>query len=149
MPEPREIPADLLIVEDNAADAELAVRAIRRRVASAIVHVVEDGERALDFVYGRGGYSGRVKNFLPKAVLLDLKLPGLSGLEVLRAIRSGHETRSVPVVIVSSSADDGDIRAAYLLGANSYVVKPVDFGDYLSAISLVGEYWLQVNQAPA
>lgn len=139
---------DILLVEDNPHDAELTVRAIRKRNILNPFHVVEDGAEALDFLFCRGAYQERDCLKLPKVILLDLKLPKLNGLEVLKAVKSDERTRTIPVVVVTSSREDPDIKTAYALGANSYVVKPVDFGAFLDAMSSLGLYWLLVNQPP-
>ena len=139
---------DILFVEDNPRDAALTTRALKKHNLANRLFTVEDGAEALDFVFGRGNYAERESPNLPKVILLDLKLPKVSGLEVLRAIRGDERTRLVPVVIVTSSAEDPDIKAAYELGANSYVVKPVDFDTFVNAMSTLGFYWLLVNQAP-
>ena len=136
---------DILLVDDNPRDAELTIRALKKHNLANQIFVVEDGADALDFLFGRGKYTGREIVNLPKVVLLDLKLPKLNGLEVLRAIRADEQTRKIPVVVVTSSAEDPDIKAAYELGANSYVVKPVDFDAFLSAMSTLGFYWLLIN----
>ena len=137
---------DILLVEDNPRDAELTLRALKKRNLANRVFVVEDGADALDFIFCRGRYVQREVGHPPKVVLLDLKLPKVNGLEVLRAIRAEEETRRVPVVVVTSSAEDPDIQAAYELGANSYVVKPVEFDAFQEAMSQLGFYWLIVNQ---
>ncbi|MBI5444543.1 MAG: response regulator [Deltaproteobacteria bacterium] len=137
---------DILLVEDNPRDAELTVRAIRKRNLANPLHLVEDGAQALEFVFGRGAYAGRDPRRPPRVILLDLKLPKVSGLEVLQAIKSDERTRSIPVVVVTSSREDPDVQAAYALGANSYVVKPVDFDAFFDAMSSLGLYWLLVNQ---
>ena len=137
---------DILLVEDNPRDAELTLRALKKRNLANRVFVVEDGADALDFIFCRGRYVQREVGHPPKVVLLDLKLPKVNGLEVLRAIRAEEETRRVPVVMVTSSAEDPDIQAAYGLGANSYVVKPVEFDAFQEAMSQLGFYWLIVNQ---
>jgi two-component system, response regulator len=139
---------DILLVEDNPRDAELTIRAIKKRNLANPLHVVEDGAEALDFIFCRGAYAGRDVSRPPKVILLDLKLPKMSGLEVLKVIKSEERTRAVPVVVVTSSQEDPDIQAAYALGANSYVVKPVDFDAFLDAMSNLGLYWLLVNQSP-
>ncbi len=136
---------DILLVEDNPRDVELTLRALQKRNLVNRLFVVEDGEEALDFLFCRGKYAGRNLTGHPKVVLLDLKLPKLSGLEVLQAIRSDERTRTTPVVIVTSSQEDPDIKTAYQLGVNSYVVKPVEFDDFVEAMSQVGLYWLLVN----
>lgn len=139
---------EILLVEDNPQDAELILRALKTRNLANQVFVVEDGAQALDFIFGRGQYAQRDMTHPPKVVLLDLKLPKLNGLEVLKAIKRDERTRAIPVVMVTSSREDPDIRAAYELGANSYVVKPVDFDAFLEAMSQVGFYWLLVNRPP-
>jgi two-component system, response regulator len=139
---------DILLVEDNLQDAELTTRALKRRNLANRFFVVEDGAEALDFLSCRGRYAQREISHPPKVVLLDLKLPKVSGLEVLQAIRADARTRRVPVVVVTSSREDPDIKAAYELGANSYVVKPVDFSAFQEAMGNLGFYWLLVNQTP-
>lgn len=139
---------DILLVEDNPQDAELAIRALRRRNIANPLHVVEDGAEALDFIFCRGAHGGRDFSRPPKVVLLDLKLPKMDGLEVLKAIKLDERTRAIPVVVVSSSRENPDIQAAYALGANSYVVKPVGFDAFLEVMSNLGLYWLLVNQPP-
>ncbi len=137
---------DILLVEDNTRDAEMTVRALRSRNLANRLVVVEDGEQALDFLFYRGRYERRAASARPRVVLLDLKLPKVGGLEVLRAIRADPRTRTIPVVVVTSSREDPDIEAAYSLGANSYVVKPVEFDVFAEAVSGIGLYWLLVNQ---
>ena len=139
---------DILLVEDNPQDAELMIRAIRKRNLMNPIYVVEDGAEALDFIFCRGSYAGRDFSRPPKVVLLDLKLPKVGGIEVLRAVKADQRTRHIPIVVVTSSREDPDIRTAYTLGANSYVVKPVDFSAFMDAMSNLGLYWLLVNQPP-
>lgn len=139
---------EVLLVEDNPRDAELTIRALKKHNFANRLFVVEDGVEALDFLFCRGSYAQRELANPPKVVLLDLKLPKLNGLEVLREIKADERTRAVPVVMVTSSREDPDIEAAYQLGANSYVVKPVDFDEFVDAMSNLGLYWLLVNQAP-
>ncbi len=139
---------DILLVEDNPQDAELIIRAFKKRNLANSLFVAEDGAEALDYIFCRGKYAKDEAVHHPKLVLLDLKLPKLNGLEVLRAIKKDERTRSIPVLVVTSSKEDSDIKAAYQLGANSYVVKPVDFDAFMEAISSLGLYWLLVNQAP-
>ena len=139
---------DILLVEDNPSDAELTIRALKKQnLANRIAHV-EDGAQALDFIFCRGRYSTRDITDAPKVILLDLKLPKVSGLEVLRSLKQEEPSRSIPVVVVTSSREDPDIKAAYALGANSYVVKPVDFDAFSDAVCKLGLYWLLVNQPP-
>jgi two-component system response regulator len=135
---------EVLLVEDNPRDAELTIRALKRHnLANRLFHV-ENGAEALDFLFRRGNYEGR-SDGSPKVVLLDLKLPKVDGLEVLRTMKNDPNLSTIPVVMVTSSAEDPDIRAAYDLGANGYVIKPVQFDAFLDAMSKVGVYWLMVN----
>ncbi len=138
----------ILLVEDNRDDELLTLRAFaRNRIANPIV-VVRDGEEALDYLFARGSYSERKPDLFPVLILLDLKLPKLDGHEVLRAIRQDHRTRLIPVIILTTSAEDEDIMASYDLGANSYIRKPVDFSEFMEAIRLLGAYWLLLNEQP-
>jgi two-component system response regulator len=137
---------EILLVEDNPHDAELTLRAFRKRNLADKVVVVEDGQEALDFLFSNGAHAGRAGTRPPRVILLDVKLPKVSGFEVLRIIKSDDRTRATPVVVVTSSHEDPDIRTAYELGANSYVVKPVDFDSFMEAMSSVGFYWLVVNR---
>jgi two-component system, response regulator len=139
---------DILLVEDNPQDAELTIRALRKNKLANQLIAVEDGAEALDFIFCRGKYAAREIGATPKVILLDLKLPKVSGLEVLRALKHDERTRGIPVVILTSSQEDPDIKTAYALGANSYVVKPVDFDAFAEAVSSLGLYWLLVNQPP-
>jgi two-component system response regulator len=136
---------DILLVEDNPRDAEMTIRVLKKHgLANRLIHV-EDGVQAMDFLFGRGAYQGRQGAASPKVVFLDLKLPKVNGLEVLRAVRADDRTRAIPVVMVTSSAEDPDIKAAYELGANSYVIKPVEFESFMDTMSTLGFYWLVVN----
>lgn len=137
---------EILLVEDNERDAELTMRALKKHNFSNNLIHVKDGAEALDFLFGRGKYEGRNIAKRPRVVLLDLKLPKVNGLEVLRAIKEDEHLRNLPVVVVTSSAEDPDMKTAYELGANSYVVKPVEFDSFVSAMSQVGFYWLLVNK---
>lgn len=139
---------DILLVEDNPRDAELMVRALKKRNLANPIFVVEDGAAALDFVFCRGDFVHRDIARLPRVILLDIKLPKLNGLEVLAAIKAEERSRAIPVVIVTSSSEDPDIKKAYALGANSYVVKPVDSIAFIEAMSNLGLYWLLVNAPP-
>ena len=139
---------DILLVEDNPRDAELTIRALRKCNLANRLITVEDGAEALDFIFCRGKYATRDSGHPPKVILLDLKLPKVSGLDVLRALKQDDRTRAIPVVVVTSSREDPDIKTAYGLGANSYVVKPVDFDAFAEAVSSLGLYWLLVNQPP-
>jgi two-component system response regulator len=136
---------EVLLVEDNPRDAELTIRALKKNnLANQLFHV-EDGAEALDFLFGRGKYEGRRTGISPKVVLLDLKLPKVNGLEVLRTMKTDPRMRTIPVIMVTSSAEDPDIKAAYDLGANGYVIKPVKFDAFMEAMSHLGVYWLMVN----
>ncbi len=139
---------EILLVEDNRNDIELALRALKRRNLANKVHVAMDGAEALDFIFSEGSYAGR--NFLhrPKVVLLDLKLPKVSGLEVLQKIKSDERTKTIPVVILTSSKEDKDIVESYRLGVNSYITKPVDFEKFSRIVEDLGLYWLVVNEPP-
>jgi two-component system, response regulator len=142
------IPVDVLIVEDNPNDAELTIRALKKQGLANNLYLVEDGAEALDFVFCRGKYEQRQFCQPLKVIFLDLKLPKISGLEVLREIKGNPKTKKLPVVIVTSSKEDPDIKTAYDLGANSYVVKPVDFDGFINAMSNTGLFWLLVNESP-
>ncbi|HVN57732.1 MAG TPA: response regulator [Bacteroidales bacterium] len=137
---------DILIVEDNPRDAELTLRALRKNNLANNVYIAEDGQDALDFFFCRERFSDRSFQNPPKVVLLDLKLPKISGLEVLRQVKSDNRTSFIPIVVVTSSREEPDIKEAYNLGVNSYVVKPVEFEHFVSAMSSLGLYWLLVNE---
>ena len=139
---------EILLVEDSPQDTELTIRALKRHNLANHLFAVEDGAEALDFIFCRGDFAHRDINNAPKVVLLDLKLPKVGGLEVLRAMKQDERTRTIPVVVVTSSREDPDIKTSYDLGANSYVVKPVDFGAFVDAVSNLGLYWLLLNQPP-
>ena len=136
----------IMLVEDNPGDEELTLRALQKSNVLNPVVVARDGAEALDYLFVRGKYAGRDATVLPQVVLLDLKLPKVNGLEVLRAIRADPRTRLLPVVILSSSNEDKDLIRSYDLGANSYVRKPVDFAQFLDAARQLGLYWLVINQ---
>ncbi|MBL7841434.1 MAG: response regulator [Cyclobacteriaceae bacterium] len=139
---------EILIVEDSPEDAELTIRALKKyQVANNIVHV-SDGAQALDFLFAQGEYEGRKKANLPKVILLDLKMPKINGMEVLEKIKSDPTTKSTPVVVLTSSAEDPDIKKCYALGANSYIVKPVEFGNFSKTVSDLGLYWMVMNKIP-
>ena len=139
---------DILIVEDNPSDAELTIRALRKSSLANHFFVAENGEEALDFLFCRGKFSERDRSKNIKVIFLDLKLPKVSGMEVLRVLKAHEATKMLPVVIITSSKEDPDIEEAYALGANSYVVKPVDFDSFIHAISTTGLYWLMINVPP-
>lgn len=139
---------DILLVEDSPDDAALTLRAFKRSHVMNSLHVARDGIEALDFLFGRGQYADRVDAQLPTLVILDLKLPKLDGLGVLRAIRANERTKLLPVVILTSSKEEQDLISGYSLGANSYVRKPVDFAEFMEAVKVLGIYWLMMNQTP-
>ena len=139
---------EILLVEDNPQDAELMIRALRKQSLANRIHIAEDGAEALDFINCREKYSDRDQTKSPKVIFLDLKLPKVSGLEVLQELKSNPLTQTIPVVVVTSSRENPDIKKAYELGVNSYVVKPVEFQDFMQAMAQIGLYWLLVNEAP-
>ncbi len=141
-------PVDVLIVEDNPHDAELTVRTLKKQKLANRIFVAEDGEEALDFIFNRGKFADYPPTRPLKVIFLDLKLPKVNGLEVLKEIKSHEETKKLPVVIITSSKEDPDIKAAYELGANSYLVKPVNFDSFIYSVNSAGLYWLVVNEGP-
>lgn len=139
---------EILLVEDSPYDAELTIRELtRRNLANKLVHL-KDGAEALEFIFGTGAYAGRDTRQHPRVILLDLKLPKVDGLEVLRALKSDPRTQTIPVVIMTSSQEQRDVVDSYHLGVNSYVVKPVDFESFATAVAEVGLYWLLLNHPP-
>jgi CheY-like chemotaxis protein len=138
--------ARVLLVEDNAQDAELAMHALKEHNLADDVTWVKDGAQALDFVFAQGVYAGRSLSSQPKIIMLDLKMPKISGLEVLAKIKADERTRNIPVLILTSSQEDSDLKKAYDLGANSYVVKPVDFNNFSRSVADAGLYWLILNK---
>jgi two-component system, response regulator len=139
---------EILLVEDDPGDAELTLLAIEREKLSINIQIVRDGAEALDFIFCRGFYATRQFDRPPKLILLDLKLPKVSGHQVLRAIKSDARTRSIPVVILTSSAQDRDLIECYRSGTNSYIQKPMDLQKFQDAVRNFGRYWLRINQAP-
>ena len=137
---------EILIVEDNPNDAEMALRALKKNNISNHVYLVRDGQEALDFVFAKGEFSSRSVSEKPKVILLDLKLPKIDGLEVLRRLKSDPSAKVIPVVVLTSSQEESDIVKSYELGVNSYIVKPVDFDKFVSAVKDLGFYWLLLNQ---
>lgn len=138
----------ILLVEDNPDDVELTLRAFKKcNIANEVV-VARDGVEALDYLFGTGAYAGRDLSVMPAVVLLDLKLPRIDGLEVLRRLRADERTRFLPVVVLTSSNEDQDVVNSYQLGANSYIRKPVDFVQFIDAVRQLGIYWLLLNEAP-
>lgn len=136
----------ILLVEDNPDDEALTLRALKKNRIENPVVVVRDGGEALDYLFCRGHYAKRDKTDLPAVVLLDLKLPKFSGLEVLERLRLDQRTRLLPVVVLSTSREEQDIQLSYLLGANSYIRKPVDYQSFLEAVGQLGNYWLNLNE---
>ena len=139
---------EILLVEDNPQDVELTLRALKRHNLANKVHVVKDGAEALDFLFTTGSYADRDMNHTPKVILLDLKLPKVDGLEVLRRIKSDERTKLIPVVVLTSSREEQDMIDSYKLGVNSYIVKPVDFDKFVEAVGKLGLYWLLLNEQP-
>jgi len=139
-------PAEILLVEDDPDDVELTLRALRPQQLASKVHVLHDGAEALDYFFAAGARPERAKAGDPKVILLDLKLPKVNGLEVLQRLKSDPRTQLIPVVILSSSREDRDVKAGYQLGVNSYIVKPVDFTQFTEAIRSLGLYWVLLNQ---
>ena len=139
---------EILLVEDNPTDVELTLRILKQNNLVSNVYVVKDGAEALEFIFTTGAYANRKIENSPKLVLLDLKLPKVDGLEVLRRIKSDERTKVTPVVVLTSSKEERDIVESYKLGVNSYTVKPVDFERFLQAVSELGLYWLLLNQPP-
>ncbi len=138
---------EILLAEDSEADAEMTMRALRRHNLANHLVWVKDGAEALDFIFRRGAYAQRPEG-APKLVLLDLKMPKVDGIEVLRQVKSNEETKTIPVVMLTSSAEERDIVASYSLGANSYIVKPVDFASFVDEVAKAGCYWVLVNRLP-
>lgn len=139
---------EIILAEDNPSDAELTIRALKRNnIGNNILHL-KDGEEVLDYLFGTGVYENRNLTEFPKVILLDLKMPKVDGLEVLKKIKSDELTKVIPVVLLTSSHEERDIIEGYRLGVNSYIVKPVGFENFVKAVSEIGLYWLLVNQPP-
>ena len=144
----KENEVEILLVEDNPNDAELTLRALKKnKLANHVAHV-SDGAEALDFIFARGAFKDRDIESRPRVIFLDLKLPKVDGLEVLRAVKSDERTRTIPVVVLTSSNEEKDVVESYRLGVNSYIVKPVDFDKFLESVRDLGLYWLLLNQPP-
>jgi two-component system response regulator len=139
---------DILLVEDNQDDMDLALHALRREKLANLIFVARDGEEALDFLFCRGAFAQRSFDQPPKLVLLDLKLPKVDGMEVLKQVKLDPRTRTIPIVIMTSSKEERDLVNSYNLGANSYIQKPVDFDQFRETVKNAGLYWLVINQAP-
>ncbi|WP_061223760.1 response regulator [Leptospira weilii] len=146
MYDPQDQPISILYAEDNPQDSELTLRSLKRHNLTNQVKLVRDGEEALEYLYATGRYENRDKTQLPSLILLDLKMPKVDGIEVLRRVRSEEFTKMLPVVILTSSAEEKDIVESYRLGVNSYVVKPLDFDKFSEVASEIGFYWILVNQ---
>jgi two-component system response regulator len=141
-------PVEILIVEDNPQDAELTIRALKKMNLANYILVAEDGEEALDIILSRGKFEVRKTLKPPRVIFLDLKLPKVSGLDILKEIKTNPATKRIPVVVVTSSREDPDIKAAYEFGANGYVVKPVEFEAFSNSMIQTGIFWLTVNETP-
>ncbi|HEY5994107.1 MAG TPA: response regulator [Gallionellaceae bacterium] len=139
---------EILLVEDNPTDAELAMRALKKSNLANKLVWVKDGAEALDFVFATGAYANRSGKSEPKVILLDLRLPKVDGMEVLRRIKSDERTRSIPVVVLTSSKEDRDVAESYRLGVNSFISKPVEFDEFAKVVSELGLYWLLINKPP-
>lgn len=139
---------EILLVEDNASDADLALHALRKGKVGNVIHLVRDGEEALDFLFCRGKYSDRSFGEAPQLVLLDLKLPKVDGLQVLQAVKTDARTKAIPVIILTSSREERDLVNGYRGGVNSYIQKPVNFSDFSQVVRQLGMYWLLVNNKP-
>lgn len=139
---------EILLVEDNPDDVELTLHALRKENLANNIHVARDGEEALEFLFCNGAHAERAKDRPPKLILLDLKLPKVDGMEVLKRIKDDPQTKTIPVVILTSSKEERDLIQVYGLGANSYIQKPVDFDQFRETVKTLGLYWLVINQAP-
>jgi CheY-like chemotaxis protein len=139
---------EILLVEDNPEDLELAMRALRKAHLANRIQIARDGAEALEFIFCEGPYAGRKIENGPKVILLDLKLPKVDGLEVLKRVKGDLRTRSIPVVVLTSSKEQNDVIESYQLGVNSYIVKPVNFEHFLESVQQLGMYWLLLNQPP-
>jgi two-component system response regulator len=139
---------EILLVEDSDEDAELTIRALKQRKLANDLFRVKDGAEALEFIFATGAYAERGKLAKPRVVLLDLKLPKVDGMEVLRRMKEDPATRTIPVVMLTSSKEDRDLESAYRLGVNSYIVKPVEFDKFVAAVEMLGLYWALLNQNP-
>ena len=139
---------ETLLVEDNPADVELTLHAFRQNNLANQIHIVRDGEEALEYLFCRGAYQTRCLGPPPKLILLDLKLPKVGGIGVLQEVKSDSRTRAIPVIVLTSSKEERDLIASYQCGANSYILKPADFGQFRETVRQLCSYWLTVNQPP-
>ncbi len=138
---------DILLVEDNPYEARLTLMSLEEQKISQNIYHVDDGAEALDFIFAKGNYASRNVENTPRMILLDLNMPKIGGLEVLRRIKADDRTKAIPIVILSSSREDSDLVTSYMLGVNSYVVKPVEFDTFTKAISDIGSYWMLLNES--
>jgi two-component system, response regulator len=139
---------EILLVEDNEDDAELTLIALKKNKLLENILILRDGQEALDFIFSKGNYLDRVLTSFPNVILLDINLPKVSGLDVLKALKTNEKTKIIPVVVMSSSSQDSEIIESYNLGANSYITKPIDFDNFMNTISTLGYYWLVLNKKP-
>lgn len=139
---------EILLVEDDPADAEMTLRALRQNNLANRVHWVKDGAEALEFMFRSGSYAGRDPNRTPKLIMLDIKMPKVDGIEVLRRLKANEATRTVPVVVMTSSNEEQDVMESYRLGVNSYIVKPVHFDSFVETVAKIGLYWVLTNRVP-
>lgn len=139
---------ELILIEDNPYEAELTIRSLKKHnLANKLVHL-DDGEEALEFLFSKGKYADNIGMLNPKVILLDLKLPKVSGLEILKALKSDEHAKNIPVVVLTSSKEESDIFESYNLGVNSYIVKPVNFESFTKAVAEIGLYWMLMNEPP-
>lgn len=146
MSEPTEI--EILFIEDNPHEAELAIRSLKKHSPSCKLKHLDDGEEALDFIFSRGKFAGREPSVIPRLIILDLKIPRVDGLEILRKLKADAVKKLIPVVVLTSSQEEKDIYESYKLGVNSYIVKPVNFESFSKAVAKLGMYWLSLNKIP-
>jgi two-component system response regulator len=139
---------EVLLIEDNASDVEMITRALKKPNNEGALFRVKDGGEALDFLFGEGRYAGRETKAQPQIILIDLKMPRVHGKECLMRIKMNERTKKIPVVVLSSSREDADITECYDLGANGYVIKPMDSGEFHKTIAAIGSYWIKLNQGP-
>ncbi len=144
-----EVPVEILLVEDDPNDVELTLHAMKRNKVTNHIQVARDGQEAIDFLFGTSAHQDRGTSRPPRVILLDLKLPKVDGLEVLRRVKADPRTKAIPVVVLTSSREDRDIVESYALGVNSYIVKPVDFEQFTEAVRTLGLYWLLLNEPPS
>lgn len=141
-------PVEILLVEDNLSDVELSLRAFKKNNLANHVQVAKDGAEALDFIFGQGAFASRENRDYPKVIFLDLKLPKINGLEVLRRLKTDERTKTIPVVVLTSSREERDLTESYQLGVNSYIAKPIPFEELVKVVAELGLYWLLLNKAP-